>query len=214
MWIKALPCIAFSVKERKIARKHGFLSYPDFLDNFYIASKGKSDIKRFMRNLCKYKKFVIFAVYPDEMQDLGQFHNNYDFCDWIYPLHSKQELDFVLKNDFEWVGMPHSLERRDYSREWFVRECDRYGLKKWYLGFWAEDSPEILHQFHGFDSTLPETYSGKFGKLWITWRCTQDNHGLKTIELFEQNVSNFENAITTLSLRQTLIPYIEGGTVN
>jgi len=162
--------MSLSLKYRKIARKHGFLSYPEFLDNFFIAEEGKSNVPKFLKYLCKHRNLVIFAVYPDNRLDLEGFHKNYDFCEWIYPLHRKSEIDYILKFDFEWVGMPHDPPRRDYGEKWFIDTCDNHGLKKWYLGFWAEDYPEILHHFDGLDSTMPEIYSGKYGKLWFSWR--------------------------------------------
>jgi len=214
-WIQALPCISFSVKERKIARKYGFLTYPEFLDNFYIAQEGRPNIPKFMRHLVKNRSLVIIAVYPDNSQFLGNFHKNYDFCEWLYPLHRKEELDFVLKHDFDWVGMPHVPARRDYSPAWFIEECDKYGLKKWYLGFWNESKPWILHHFDGFDTTLPETYSGKYGKKWLSWNtAVKPTPSMKTIELFENNVRQLRMKIDELSFtHRPLVAYLgsEGG---
>lgn len=211
-WIEALPCISFTVKERKIARKHGFLSYPEFLDNFYISEENRSNIPKFLKHLCRNKNLVIFAVYPDNRHDLEDFHRNYDFCEWIYPLHKKSEIDFVRRNDFEWVALPHDTERRDYIESWFIDTCDIYGFKKWYLGFWAEDYPEILHHFDGLDSTLPETYSGKYGKLWFTWRKYSKRHNLSTLQLLNHNVQAFRTALDVLSMKtQTLVPYVKTG---
>ena len=209
-WIQALPCISFSVKERKIARKYGFLTYPEFLDNFYIAQEGRPNIPKFMRHLVKNRSLVIIAVYPDNSQFLGNFHKNYDFCEWLYPLHRKEELDFVLKHDFDWVGMPHTPARRDYSTAWFIETCDKYGLKKWYLGFWAESKPWILHHFDGFDTTLPETYSGKYGKKWLGWNtAVKPNPPMKTIEIFEHNVRQLRMKIDELNFtHQSLVTWL------
>jgi len=137
---------------------------------------------------------------------------NYTFAEWIFPLHKKSEVKFAFESGFEWLGMPHHLERRDYNERWFIDTCDSYGFKKWYLGFWAEDYPEILHHFDGLDSTLPESYSGNYGKLWFTWGKTSKRHKLKTIELLEHNVRAFRNALDELSMkRPTLIPYVQEG---
>ena len=180
------------------------------MDNFYIAQQGRPDIPKFLRHLIKNKNLVIIAVYPDNSQFLRDFHKNYDFCEWLYPLHKKEEMNFVLKHDFDWVGMPHDPSRRDYTEAWFIDTCDKYGLRKWYLGFWAEDHPTILHYFDGFDTTLPETYSGKYGKKWLSWRKSVKNHGMKTIELLEHNIRQFRMKIDELSFKhQTLVPYLE-----
>lgn len=199
-WIEALPCISFTVAERKIARKHGFLSYPEFLDNFYISEENRANFPKFHKHLCRNKNLVIFAVYPDNRKDLTFYPKNYGFAEWIYPLHTKEQLDFVLKHDFEWVGFPHDQTRRAYSLSWYLNRCDEQGLKKWYLGFWLESNPYVLHDFDALDSTLPETYSGKYGKLWYSWmQHEQPRTLMPTKELLEHNVRAFRNALDKLS---------------
>jgi len=210
-WIEALPCISFTVAERKIARKHGFLSWPEFHDNYYISEENRANFKRFIKSIVKHKHLVIFAVYPDNRYDLAFLNKNYSFAEWIFPMHKKSELDFILKNEFQWIGMPHDVKRRDFSESWFIDTCNSHGLKKWYLGFWAEDHPEILHHFEGMDSTLPETYSGKYGKLWSYWlQSSKPYPEMPTKFLLEQNIRAFRNALDELSMKtQTLISYTQ-----
>jgi len=210
-WIEALACTSFTSKERKIVRKYGFLSWPEFHDNYFIAEEQRANFKRLIHSILKYKRWVILTVYPDYRYDLEFLLENYDFTEWIFPLHKKSEMDFVIKNDFKWVGMPHRTTWRDYSEQWFIDTCAKNGFKKWYLGFWAEDHPEILHHFDGFDSTLPETYSGKYGKLWFTWLKSQKAEPqIPTYNMLEFNVERFREALDELNARtQTLIPYIQ-----
>lgn len=210
-WIEALPCISFTVAERKIARKYGFLSFPEFHDNYYISEENRANFPKFIKSLVKYKHLVIFAVYPDNRYDLPELLHNYSFAEWIFPLHKKAELDFALKHDIKWLGMPHDTQRRDYQERWFIDTCENHGFHSWYLGFWAEDYPEILHHFDGMDSTLPETYSGKYGKLWFGWKdAVKPNPPIPTTQLLEHNVEAFRNALDELSMKtQTLVPYVQ-----
>jgi len=209
-WIEALPCISFTVFERKLARKHGFLSWPEFHDNYYISEENRANFPKFIKSLCRQKRLVIFAVFPDGRYDLDMLPRNYNFAEWIFPMHKTTELDFILKHEFEWVGMPHDRARRDFAEQWFIDTMNAQGLKKWYLGFWAEDHPEILHNFDGMDSTLPETYSGKYGKLWHGWLDNSKALGLKTNDMLEQNIKTFRTALDELSMkRPTLVPYVQ-----
>jgi len=197
-WIVALPCVHFSVKEREIINKYGFLSFPQFLDNHYIKEK-KAKVSFLVKNIKRYD--VKFAIAPDYQHSNALLLKKlYPRVNWIFPLHQKAEKD--IAEQFEWIGFPHRKEFRDYSLEWFL---SNFGHKKrWYLGFWAEGNPEVLFGFDGFDTTLPETYSGKFGKIWLTWRKSVKPDKMKTIEIFETNVRNFKRAIEELSRQKIM----------
>jgi len=197
----ALPCIAFSLKEREIIRKYGFLTYPEFIDNFYVRHRTRK-YNLFVKLLDKYYEQIRFAVLPDFHYDLmKKLINEYDSIEWIFPLHKKSEMRIVQELNIQWIGFPHRKHFRNYSLTWFLRETKN--CKRWYLGFWLEKNPYILLLFHGFDTTIPETYSGKFGKIWITWnKAIKPPFPMKTIQIFEINVKNFKNACK-IFLRET-----------
>jgi len=178
-------------------KKHGFLTYPEFLDNFYVRHKTRG-FKLFLKLLKQYKDQVEFAVLPDHQYNrMRTLKKAYPEINWIFPLHRKSEIEIAHDLDVEWVGMPHRRNWRNYTIMEFKELTN--GFKKWYLGFWNERKPYILHYFDGFDTTIPETYSGKFGKIWLTWgKATKPSQQMKTIEIFELNIINFKKAIDGL----------------
>lgn len=183
----ALPCIHFSVRERRIINEHGFMSMPQFLDNHYVKDR-KSCVKWLEKHLREYGNGLIqFAIAPDyQYEEAERLRQEWD-VNWVFPLHKRDE-DF---SKFEWVGFPHRPEFRDYELDIFMKLTE--GKKRWYLGFWDESRPEISLLFDGFDTTLPETYSGKYGKLWHGWGKNEPNPlGLPTIQSFEYNVIRFK----------------------
>jgi len=192
--IVALPCIAFSVKEREIIRKYGFMTYPEFLDNFYVRHKTRG-FKLFIKLLKQYNGSVKFAVAPDYNYDLMKtLKKAYPDVNWIFPLHRVKELEIAHELEFDWIGMPHRWNWRDYTIQWLVENAKDFNL--WYLGFWNESKPWVLQWFDGFDTTIPETYSGKYGKIWITWgKAVKPSKPMKTIEIFEINVANLKDAL-------------------
>ena len=200
--IRALPCIKFSCKETKIAKKYGFITFPEFIDNFYVRYK-TAQFNMFWKYLTQYYSQIKFAVYPDYRYDellflLGKFPN----IRWIFPVHSKKEFEFA-KRHFEWVGFPYRKSFRDYTLSEFLNYFKNH--KKWYLGFWDESRPEVLLHFDGFDTTLPEYYSGKLGKIWVSWgKVYKPSLPMRTIEIFEINVRNFKKAIDELERQRTL----------
>ena len=194
--IVALPCIAFSVKEREIIVKYGFLTWPAFIDNFYVRHR-KRRFRYFQKLLKRYKDKIQFAVAPDyDYELMERLKRLYPHITWIFPLHKKEELEIAKKLGFEWIGMPHREHFRDYSISWFVKNT--YGFKRWYLGFWLESRPEVLLNFDGFDTTIPETYSGKYGKIWLDWGKSVKAENMKTIDIFETNVKNFRKAVNKI----------------
>jgi len=199
----ALPCIHFSVRERKIIERYGFLSFPAFLDNHYIRDL-KARPAWLMKQIEKYGiEHVKFAIAPDYLYDSALvLLRRYPEINWIFPLHRTDEFD--IASEFDWVGFPHREAYRDYSLEWFLRMLQ--GRNRWYLGFWDESHPERLLQFQGVDTTLPETYSGKYGKIWYDWKnSAKPAVQLPTIEMFEANVRNVKRAIEKLQFQTRLI---------
>lgn len=180
-----------------IIKKYGFLTYPEFLDNFYVRHRTRG-YKLFIKLLNKYYNIVQFAVLPDFHYPLMRLLiKNYPDVVWIFPLHHKYEIKIAEELGVEWIGMPHRDMFKDYDLAWFLRETKNY--KRWYLGFWAERTPEVLLHFDGMDTTIPETYAGKFGKIWLTWgKAIKPPCPMKTIKIFETNVLNLRIAINEL----------------
>jgi|GEM_PF-5817913 len=204
--IVALPCIHFSVKEREIIRKYGFLTFPEFLDNHYVKDL-RARPRWLIRHIEKYN--VEFAIAPDYLyQTAIALKKKYDDVNWVFPLHRKAELKYAL--EFDWIGFPHRPTFRDYTLKWFLQIFK--GKKKlWYLGFWWQSKPEILFHFDGFDTTIPETYSGKYGKIWLTWKkAVKPYKPMRTIEIFQINVRNFRKALTQLLNNYTTLPKFFG----
>lgn len=194
--IVALPCICFCNPEREIIKKYNFLTFPDFLDNFYVKSKTKK-FSYFQKLLDELDGDIQYAVAPDgEYALMAELKQSYPDIVWLFPVHLISEVEIAADYGFEWLAMPHRRKWRDYETSEFI---SINGYKKWYLGFWAESLPHQLHFFDGFDTTLPETYSGKFGKLWLDWGKSVPSGGeLPTIMIFEKNVSKFRDAIDKL----------------
>jgi len=209
-WIVALPDIAEDKAE--IAKKYGFISYPEFHDNFYVYYVRFKTInfrKIFLKHFIKNEKKIKFVVYPDYQYDMKWLIKTYNDKQWIFPLHKKKEFDFILKNEIEWVGFPHRNLRfpktlwGDYTLQEYLDFCGEHGLKKWYLGFWLESKPEILLRFNGLDTTIPEYYAGKCGKIWLSWNKTVKPQNMKTNAILEKNIINLKKAL--LKLQQQLL---------
>jgi hypothetical protein len=197
----ALPCLAFSTRERAIVLDHGFLTWPIFLDNGFVQKKGKINRRQFDRALKQFGIGLIqFAVLPDnELEESQQYSRSYPDINWIYPLHRIDD-DF---SQFTWVGFPHREAWRNYSLTQFLEATQE--KKRWYLGFWDESKPQTLLRFDGFDTTLPETYSGVYGKLWKDWGNAEEAPPLiPTIEIFTHNVLCFKFALYKLFRSLTL----------
>ncbi|MCR6692287.1 MAG: hypothetical protein MRT15_07840 [archaeon YNP-LCB-003-016] len=196
--IIALPCIHFSVKERELIKEFGFLTYPEFIDNHYV-QKGKSKVMYLINHIMKYD--VQYAIAPDyQYENALMLKRKFPHVKWIFPLHKKEEYRYAVQFDF--VGFPHRKHFRDYDVNWFLNTFK--GYNKWYLGFWRENNPEILLQFDGLDTTIPETYSGKYGKIWITWGKSIKTDNMKTIDIFKVNLYNFKKALEKLGRQQTI----------
>jgi len=207
--IVALPCIAFSVKERKLIKKYRFLTFPEFLDNFFIKHKTRPDFWKFVEYLEKYDGKIEFGVLPDyQYHRMEWLMKKFKVKNWIFPLHKKEEINIarrLKKFGNVWLGFPHRKKWRDYDLNWFFKQD---GFKKWYLGFWGESKPSYLLLFDGLDTTLPETYSGKYGKIWISWNKAIKPRNMKTIEIFEKNLINFKKAIENLRKQTFLQQFI------
>jgi hypothetical protein len=195
--IVALPAMETLREIRKIVNRHGFLTYPQFLDNKFIEKKGNPDIKWLERELRRYGCGLIhFAVAPDLCYaEMRKFKNQYPDINWIFPLHSVKE-DF---SDFEWVGMPYEKTRRDYDLQTFLKLTE--GKKRWFLGVREGISPRVLYYFNGFDTTIP-FLTLNHGEIWQDWNKHQTISnlypGLSTFEILELNIINFKLFLSKL----------------
>ncbi len=194
--IVALPCLQFSSRERAIIKQVNkcILTFPEFHDNYYVRYKRFKETnwrKLFLKSIMRHREYLKFVVYPDHQFDLVWLLKSFDDVQWIYPLHHREEAEFVLAKDFEWVGMPHRKKWRDYTLEWFLDFTKEHGLKRWYLGWWNETRWYILQYFNGFDTTLPEHYAYNSAKIWLGPHRTIKAENMKSIEIFTANIENF-----------------------
>ena len=184
--------LRWQVEERFIIERHGFITYPGFLDNGFVAGKG-ANIKWLEKNLKKYGYGLVrFAVAPDNMPtEAEELRQKYD-VDWIYPLHSRDE-DF---SQFEWVGMPQRDQWRDYDLNTFLKITE--GKKRWYLGYWDSLDPMSLLLFDGFDTRIPFTMATKYCATWDGWGKSTPAPQVPFEELMEYNLLGFKMAIYKL----------------
>lgn len=194
--IIALPCICFSEPERQIIRKYDFMTFPEFLDNFYVRNQTKR-FSYFQSLLQRLDGQIRFAVAPDgEYELMAELKTKYPGITWLFPVHKLSEVKIAKRLGFTWLAMPHRRAWRDYEVSQFIETPN---FKKWYLGFWAETLPHQLHFFDGFDTTLPETYSGKYGKVWLNWGLSMPSNIYLPIQaILEQNVANFREVCNRL----------------
>ena len=191
----ALPCLNFTPEERLVALRHGFITFPQFLDNGYTYKHREQGYKKFKKALLRYGiGYIQFAVLPDDKPEEAQeCLKRWPDIEWIHALH---DIDTPI-DAYEWVGFPHREEWRNYSLTQFLDFTE--GKKRWYLGFWDESRPQVLLRFDGFDTTIPETYSGEYGKLWMNWGESEEPPPLfPTIEIFTHNVLRFKLALCHL----------------
>jgi hypothetical protein len=198
--IVALPIMETLREIREIVNRHGFLTYPQFLDNKFIEKKGKPDLKWLERELRRYGcGLIYFAVAPDYCYtEMRKLKNQYLDINWIFPLHSVKE-DF---SDFEWVGMPYETggkTGRDYDLRTFLELTE--GKKRWFLGVKEGITPRALYYFNAFDTTIPFLHVS-YGKIWQDWNKHQSvsdlSPGLSAFEILELNVINFKLFLSKL----------------
>jgi len=80
--IVALPCIHFTVKEREIIRKYGFMTFPEFVDNHYVKSR-HAQVSYLVRCIKKYD--VVFAIAPDyQYRNALLLRRLYPDIEWIF----------------------------------------------------------------------------------------------------------------------------------
>jgi hypothetical protein len=193
--IVAFPSAPGMREYQHICERHGFMSFPIFLDNNWVA-KGQADIGYLEKYLQRYGAGLIrFAVAPDNMpEEARRLKAEWHDINWIYPLHRRDE-DI---SDFDWIGFPHDSASRNYELRTFL-ELTR-DKKRWYLGYLDGRSPSALLDFDGLDSTLPSTKAGRFGSLWTGFSKNRSvgHLNISTYDLYEANVINFKIAMSEL----------------
>jgi len=190
------PTLRHLKEFREICMRHGFMTYPQFLDNNFISNKNKADTKWLERNLKRFGEGIIrFAISPDYMiKEAIELKNSWPEINWVYPLHKRHE-DI---SEFEWVGFIHDAPRRDYDLKTFLNTCKE--KKKWYLGYWDSQPAVNLFLFNGVDTTMLNAIAGKYGMIWRDWGKKEQIGGIniRFNELFEFNLLSFKIALTKL----------------
>ena len=189
------PTLAINRHLREMITRHGFLTYPYFLDNNFIAL-GEADTK-YLRHHAKLWGYGVirFAIAPDNKPEEAQeLLEEFPNINWILPLHSLDE----NIDDYAWIGFPHDQARRDYTLGEYLELTKN--KKRWYLGYFeGMDYYELLN-FDGLDTTIPLLYAGKFGTIWIDWGKKQsaDDLNMYVEEIIELNILNFKIALLKL----------------
>jgi len=198
--VNVIPC-RFTAKQVAECSELGFLTWPQFVDNLYT-KENRCELSRFFRDLERFGNQVKYAVCPDAKPLLSlALRGEWDEIQWIYPLHQFSELTTAL--GFRFVGFPHREHFRNYTLEAYLGAVPYE--KRWYLGFWNEKHPEILLNFYGMDTTIPETYSGKFGCIWHSWRQFEKPKAqMKNNDILKINLRNLALALKELHIRRPL----------
>ena len=183
---RALPCPNFAQEDILMIQKYGFITHPYFIDNGFKTAGG-FDWKGAMKNLKRFRPLFFIAKDDDWDKDLDIIYQH--AANVIFPVHELRE----LKNDVNgFYGFPNNPQLRDYSINDFLDGTK--GRKRWWLGVhdYPIKLPGYLLQFDGFDSTMPELYAGKYGKIWYSWRnYRKPSNRLHWRPIFEQNIQNF-----------------------
>ena len=135
--------------------------YPEFFDDKRRLLR--RDYRGYLKSLFNHSDRVFIALYPDYMYEGWRPLTSLS-CVFIYPLHRKEEVDFVLKLDSHLelvLGYASDPRHRDYSLSWFLDVARRYGFKTWYLGL-ESSNIKYLHAFWGVDVTPMSAPGFKF----------------------------------------------------
>jgi len=126
---------------RKYLDRIDTLVYPEFFDakKFLVNREWSRYAHEVMTSIARGT--TVIAVFPDYCYDrcLAVLRPVLDRAVWVYPLHSKNELGWVLTRFDnavpEWfLGFPNRPELRDFDMEWFLDAAKRYGLRTWLMG--------------------------------------------------------------------------------
>jgi hypothetical protein len=178
---------------RDLYFKAGFLTYPLFLDNYYIQEAEAANVEAMRRHLRAFGKFglIQFGVLPDnDVEESRKLLEEYPQINWIWVLHDRVD-DLT---PYRWIGYPHKKERRNYSATEFLRITR--GKKRWYLGLWDSINPHLLTNFDGFDTLIPMRVATFYHSKWTGWKQREKAHSdFGLVELLQYNVTSFKDYI-------------------
>lgn len=200
---RVLPCPNFARTDINLIQQYGFLSYPYFIDNGFKTKDGM-DWNKAINNAKLYRPLFFIANDDDWFKDkdiLRQYCANI-----IYPVHELRDCRINING---YYGFPNNPKLRDYEIEDFLLATET--KKRWWLGLhdYPVKVPEYILDFHGFDSTMPELYAGKYGKIWLDWRQSKKNSNqLHWRILFEQNIQNFDLFLRGLETKLVLDAFL------
>jgi len=128
--------------------------YPEFFDDKDLLIKRKWG--QYVRRLHEKRNTVKIAVWPDYCYEVW-LKKAFSVA-WVFPLHRKSELDFALRIDVDFIGMPQSKLLRDYSVQWFADVAREQGFRTWLLGL-HRSLYRYLPLFNGTDITTLSLFS-------------------------------------------------------
>jgi hypothetical protein len=146
----------------RLLREKGLvdLVYPEFFDDkdSLIAKRWRA----YLRKLRQVESEVKVAVWPDYCYDT-RLRDSFS-VEWVFPLHSKRELDFALRVA-DYVAFPNRDDLRDYPLRWFVEQKRLYGFKAWLLGLKPRYlKGDVLQYFDACDLTTMSLPGYRFSK--------------------------------------------------
>ena len=164
--------------------------YPEFFD-----AKLKLVLERnyvtYIMQLYRNRDSIVLAVYPDWYHKL--YVAKLVDCVWIYPLHSLDEIDFVLRlSDVAEVmlGFPSSdridnIVLRDYTLQQFIDVAKMYGFRTWWLGANKTELRKAMrYNFDGVDITERTCNMFVDARPW---------HSIRFVKCVEKIVSTLSN---------------------
>ena len=138
---------------REIKSENLFI-FPEFFDD--KRNLLSRNYRNYILKLAYLRDNVIIAVYPDYFYEynllLEKISSDIIF---VFPLHSKNELDFVLKLSDKMnilLGFPYMDKLRDYDIGFFLEIAKKYDFKTWLLGY-KKSLKKYLNSFYGMDIT-------------------------------------------------------------
>lgn len=161
--------------------------YPEFFDDKNALLRG--DRASYVLRLLEHRARIIVALWPDYMVD-----DRFGLCSyriiWIYPLHSKSEIDRV-PHCIDYIGYVPDTKLRDYTLTWFLNTTRELGYKTWFLGASSREIRLALWcSFDGVDV-------GTLSVPKLRFRDLQRPDAPKVIAIFLENLA--EGRIVTPS---------------
>ncbi|AON96545.1 hypothetical protein ATV_gp69 [Bicaudavirus pozzuoliense] len=134
--------------------KMNIIVYPEFFDNKKLLLQRR--VRDYIISLLRNYRKIRYALYPDYYyRDINLPAEITEKITFIYPVHSKNEVEFIakLKSKYNIIpGFASDSRYRDYDIYWFV---NTFREEKWYLGIstWRELREAKRFEFYGGDIT-------------------------------------------------------------